>query len=1087
MRFFLILLVLIIGNVGYSQQLKQIQKGTANNQIPVTNGTQYTQVYRDALPYILDTLGIRDSIAVLSVSTPDSIYLSGDSIMLRDGSGFVILKDTSSTNELPAIYYYFASLPSTTGTKIGDYAWDGGTNWYVSDGSNWYLLSSGDFSIVKNNFTSNDSTYMWRYVHENNVSGDIGIVAKEKTGLLLEGNNNQKVMLSIDTSFIATVNDLNKIKDSTIVQNSYGTIITETPANTFNIAVDSSLFATTYDITQISTEPDSIQRSGNIISLRDGSGSVDISDLVNAADSTIVQNSYGTIITESPTNTYNVKVDSSLFATTYDIAQKQNIITGTSGQTLRFDGTNSLIANSLLYNVGNQIGIGTITPTASYILDVAGNTKIRDGFLTVDGTVFINASNTLNMYNSANTGIFHSYQDGATSIDNIVYRGQYKTFTIGYNAGAGQSYANVSNKKLHVNGAVSIGDGVSATSVAANSLLVQGSATVQDRTGTAATLSAFDTNGKLVGATLGTGLSWSGNTLNGNVGNVTGSGTATRLAFWSGTSTLSSNANLYWDNSNNRLGIGTSSPSKQLTTTQDILVNGNDIGLGGGNQPNNARFGNAALNNNTTGVGNLAIGAYALLNNTTGYYNIALGNQAMFYNVSGHTNTAIGQNVLIYNTGSKNTGIGTQSLYNNIGGLENTGIGPFSLYSNVTGNSNIAIGFGAGYSETGSGKLYIEPSTSSTPLIGGDFVTDRVGINKNIASINSTLHVGGDITIDTRTGTPAKMAAFTSTGVLCETTLPTTPETWFDFGTKIQSWNSTGGFGSGKDVGIGIDPSQDFDLNGNARLRGAIYNSSNSAGTTGQVLTSQGTGSWIWSTVDQSTTNELQTISTSGTAGNITLSNGGGTLNLNINDADASTTNEGFLGVSAGASNDAKLQGYNDSGINTGTGVTISGNYQTYITENVSTNGGSIILNAAAPYTYMVNSSATNSLTTSFTKIPLIGYSTLNGDALYLTYDDANDEIDITVAGTYKLEYNCNCKSNSSAHLVTFNLLDENLTSLSATSKHYFNNTNEYSHNYGTSIISITSAKSFSLYAKTDTGTPNVNDCIIRVYAQRLK
>lgn len=74
MRFFLILLVLIIGNVGYSQQLKQIQKGTANNQIPVTNGVQHTQVYRDALPYILDTLGIRDSIAVLSVSTHDSIY-----------------------------------------------------------------------------------------------------------------------------------------------------------------------------------------------------------------------------------------------------------------------------------------------------------------------------------------------------------------------------------------------------------------------------------------------------------------------------------------------------------------------------------------------------------------------------------------------------------------------------------------------------------------------------------------------------------------------------------------------------------------------------------------------------------------------------------------------------------------------------------------------------------------------------------------------------------------------------------------------------------------------------------------------------
>jgi len=93
-----------------------------------------------------------------------------------------------------------------------------------------------------------------------------------------------------------------------------------------------------------------------------------------------------------------------------------------------------------------------------------------------------------------------------------------------------------------------------------------------------------------------------------------------------------------------------------------------------------------------------------------------------------------------------------------------------------------------------------------------------------------------------------------------------------------------------------------------------LYNSANSAGSTGQVLTSQGTGAWIWSTpVDQSTTNELQTISTSGTAGNITLSNGGGTLNLNVNDADASTTNE---------LQNLSLSGQS-LGISSGTGVTL--------------------------------------------------------------------------------------------------------------------------------------------------------------------
>jgi hypothetical protein len=41
---------------------------------------------------------------------------------------------------------------------------------------------------------------------------------------------------------------------------------------------------------------------------------------------------------------------------------------------------------------------------------------------------------------------------------------------------------------------------------------------------------------------------------------VDGSGAATRVAFWTNTNTLGSNANLFWDNTNGRLGIGTSSP-----------------------------------------------------------------------------------------------------------------------------------------------------------------------------------------------------------------------------------------------------------------------------------------------------------------------------------------------------------------------------------------------------------------------------------------------------------------------------------------------------------------------------------------------
>ena len=58
------------------------------------------------------------------------------------------------------------------------------------------------------------------------------------------------------------------------------------------------------------------------------------------------------------------------------------------------------------------------------------------------------------------------------------------------------------------------------------------------------------------------------------------------------------------------------------------------------------------------------------------------------------------------------------------------------------GSGNTFLGYNAGYNETGSNKLYIENSTSATPLIWGDFNTDRIGINR-VATTN-TLEVGGD-------------------------------------------------------------------------------------------------------------------------------------------------------------------------------------------------------------------------------------------------------------------------------------------------------------------------------------------------------
>ena len=50
---------------------------------------------------------------------------------------------------------------------------------------------------------------------------------------------------------------------------------------------------------------------------------------------------------------------------------------------------------------------------------------------------------------------------------------------------------------------------------------------------------------------------------------------------------------------------------------------------------------------------------------------------------------------------------------------------------------NVFVGYQAGYNETGSNKLYIDNSNTSTPLIHGDFDTDKVTINGNMTVTGS--------------------------------------------------------------------------------------------------------------------------------------------------------------------------------------------------------------------------------------------------------------------------------------------------------------------------------------------------------------
>jgi len=185
----------------------------------------------------------------------------------------------------------------------------------------------------------------------------------------------------------------------------------------------------------------------------------------------------------------------------------------------------------------------------------------------------------------------------------------------------------------------------------------------------------------------------------------------------------------------------------------------------------NLGMGTWTLFENTTGAKNIAIGHYSLQNNLIGNSNVGIGLWSLFSNTNGDNNIAMGRNTLRYNTeGELNTGVGATALHNNTIGNFNAGFGYLSMLGNTTGNNNSAfgsksgklvqgennvflgyeagsrsgitprnldgsvfIGYQAGYGEVNNNRLYVENSSSTSPLIYGEFDTDFLGFNADVA------------------------------------------------------------------------------------------------------------------------------------------------------------------------------------------------------------------------------------------------------------------------------------------------------------------------------------------------------------------
>jgi hypothetical protein len=184
-----------------------------------------------------------------------------------------------------------------------------------------------------------------------------------------------------------------------------------------------------------------------------------------------------------------------------------------------------------------------------------------------------------------------------------------------------------------------------------------------------------------------------------------------------------------------------------VTTTPDAVINGVNVGKGGGALTTNTRLGSACLSSNTTGTVNTSVGYGSLQNNTIGSSNTSVGVNSLQTNTGGDANTSVGSNSLTANTtGDNNTSVGAVALYSNTSGTQNTATGAVALYFNTVGNSNTAVGLQSAYKNTtgnnnvavGLNSLFGNTTGTSNTALGhgsGHYITDD--ITENSISNNS--------------------------------------------------------------------------------------------------------------------------------------------------------------------------------------------------------------------------------------------------------------------------------------------------------------------------------------------------------------